>query len=112
MTSVRATASPPITAASSALGVRPLPGVALRGVLVAAFLAAGALAAAFLAGAALAAAPAVLRGGNLLSRGSNSKFTLLAAASQAKKALKLRRVRMLTNLSSRSVLPVLSSLCI
>src|SRR6185369_9937657 len=58
------------------------------------------------------AAPAVLRGGNLEARGSNSKFTLPASASQARKALNERRVRIETNLSSRSVLPVASSLAI
>src|SRR5439155_23621837 len=114
MTSVRATGSAPITAASESLGFRPAPG--LRG--AAAFFAAGAFlaagvffAATFLAAAVLpagAALPKVLRGGNLLppSRGANSKVTLPSSAFQVRKALKARRVRMLTNLSSRSVLPV------
>src|SRR5690606_25034989 len=105
----------PMTAASAALGCLPLAALVLRGALgAAAFFAAGAFlaAATFLAGAALAAAPAVLRGGNLLSRGSNAKFTLPASLSQTRQALKLRRVRMDTNLSSRSVLPVASSLLI
>ncbi|MNV40722.1 hypothetical protein D3C71_1323370 [compost metagenome] len=44
--------------------------------------------------------------------GANSKLTLPASLSHARWALKLRRVRMLTNLSSRSVLPVSSSLVI
>ncbi|MNT65648.1 hypothetical protein D3C72_2036470 [compost metagenome] len=57
-------------------------------------------------------AAAALRAGNLPSRGSNSKFTLPASLSQARKALKLRRVRLEMNLSSRSVLPVASSLAI
>src|SRR5690606_33528003 len=57
-------------------------------------------------------AAAVLRGGYLDSRCSNSKLTLPASLSQARKALNARRVRMLTNLSSRSVLPVASSFCI
>src|SRR5688572_5736594 len=117
MTSVRATGSAPITAASSALGLRPAP--VLRGALgAAAFLAGAAFFAAVLAalatGAYLAAgsfAPGVLpaaplRGGNL--DGANSKFTLPASLSQARKALNGRRVRMDTNLSSRSVLPVCS----
>ena len=54
----------------------------------------------------------VLRGGNLLVRGSNSNTTLSSSAFHDKKALKARRVRLLTNLSSKSVLPVLSSLAI
>src|SRR5829696_7083073 len=104
MTWVRATGSAPITAASSALGLRPAPGLATRGVLGLAVLAAGAfLAAAFFAAGAFAAF-AGLRGGNL--DGANSKFTLSASLSQASMALKGRRVRMETNLSSRSVLPV------
>ena len=61
-----------------------------------------------LAAAALAAAPG--RGGNF--DGANSKFTLPASASQDSMALKARRVRMLTNLSSKSVLPVANSLVI
>src|SRR5690606_13325211 len=81
-----------------------------------AFFAAGTFfAAAFLAGAAALAAGragAPLRGGYLLSRFSNSKFTLPASASQARKALNARRGRMDTNLSSRSVLLVASSLLI
>src|SRR5688572_23246913 len=99
MTSVRATGSPPITAASSALGLRPAP--VLRGALGAAAFFAGAFFAAvfavvfaalatgvyltagsFAAGV-LPAAP--LRGGNL--DGANSKFTLPASLSQARKAL-------------------------
>src|SRR5690606_28758390 len=97
-----------MTAASAALGCLPVAAVVLRGAFLAAgsFFAAGAFlaAAAFLAGAAALAAGragAPLRGGNLLSRFSNSKFTLPASASQARKALKARRVRMETNLSSR-----------
>src|SRR5512145_1324759 len=113
-----------MTAARAALGCLPVAAVVLRGAFLAAgalvaavfaaALAAGAfLAAAFLAGAALAAGrAAVLRGGYLLSRGSNAKFTLPASASQARKALNGRRVRIDTNLSSRSVLPVASSLLI
>src|SRR5512133_53971 len=133
MTCGRATGSAPITAARAALGCRPAAGLAafltaaLRGVLALALAAALGLAtflAAFLAAApvlAARAAPvfeataalvkgvaAVLRGGNLL--GANSKFTLPASASQASMALKPRRVRMETNLSSKSVLPVASSL--
>src|SRR6478672_7912292 len=104
MTSVRATGSVPITAASASLGLSPAPG--LRGALGAAaffaaatFLAAGVLAAAFFAaGAALAK---VLRGGNLLVRGSNSKATLPSSWFQARKALNARRVRIETNFSSR-----------
>ena len=61
--------------------------------------------------AAAAAAPAAtLRGGYL--DGANSKLTLPASASQASMALKARRVREETNLSSMSVLPVASSFCI
>src|SRR5690606_10746721 len=98
----------------------PVAAVVLRGAL-GTLAAAVFLAAAFLAGAAflaaalpvLAGAPAaVLRGGNLEVRGSNSKLTLPASLSQARKALKARRVRMETNLSSRSVLPVSSNLLI
>src|SRR5512142_3207660 len=100
MTSVRATGSAPITAASASLGFRPAPG--LRGAFgAAAFLAAGVfagavfLAATFFAGAAL---PKVLRGGNLLppSRGANSKVTLPSSLFQTRKALKARRVRIET----------------
>src|SRR6187402_3136502 len=120
MTSVRATGSVPITAASSVLGLRP--GPVLRGALAAAaffagaFFAAGfaaALAAAFATGAYFAAGvlpAAPLRGGNF--DGANSKFTLPASLSQARKALNGRRVRMETNLSSRSVLPLANSLLI
>src|SRR5438105_6809130 len=118
MTSVRATGSAPITAASSALGLRPAP--VLRGAFGAAAFFAGA---AFLAGAFFAAAPyfaagsfaagvlpaAVLRGGNLLARGSNSKVTLPSSLFHARNALNARRVRIDTNLSSRSVLPVSSN---
>src|SRR3954468_8921535 len=103
MTWVRATGSAPITAASSALGLRPAPGLATRGVLGLAVLAAGAfLAAAFFAAGAFAAftatvlpkgvfavpplAAAGLRGGNF--DGVNSKFTLSASLSQASMALK------------------------
>src|SRR5687767_12947086 len=107
MTWVRATGSLPITAASASLGLRPLPGLATRGVFGLAVLAAGAfLAATFLAAAFFAAGPAVLaatvlpngvftvpvrggpavlRGGNL--DGANSKLTLPASASQASMAL-------------------------
>src|SRR6185312_2896241 len=115
-----------MTAASAALGVRPAPGLAadLRGVLVAGLLAAAFLAGALagtlravLAGAALAAAAsgaavlaADLRGGNL--DGANSKLTLPASLSHARYALNGRRVRIETNLSSRSVLPLSSSLLI
>src|SRR4051812_45843664 len=104
-----------MTAASSALGVSPA--AALRGALVTAALPAGAalgifLAAAFFAGAIPAvffaaafagATPpaylaavslatgvlpaAVLRGGNLLARGSNSKLTLPSSLFHARKAL-------------------------
>ena len=51
---------------------------------------------------------ATLRGGNF--DGANSKPTLPACASQTRKALKARRVRIETNLSSKSVLPVSSNL--
>jgi hypothetical protein len=81
-----------MTAARAALGCS-VPAAGLRAVLVAVLavlLAAAFFAGAFLAGALLAAA--VLRGGYLLSRCSNSKLTLPAAPSQARKALKLRRV--------------------
>src|SRR6188472_3486185 len=116
MTSVRATGSVPITAASSVLGLRP--GPVLRGALAAAaffagaFLAAGfaAALAALATGAYFAAGSfaagvlpaAPLRGGNF--DGANSKFTLPASLSHARKALNGRRVRIDTNLSSRSVL--------
>src|SRR5689334_19315059 len=97
MTSVRATGSAPITAASASLGLSPAPG--LRGALGAAaffaaatFLAAGVLAAAFFAAAGAALAK-VLRGGNLLVRGSNSKVTLPSSLFHVRKALKARRVR-------------------
>src|SRR5690349_4454705 len=100
MTSVRATGSAPITAASASLGFRPAPGVVLRGALGAAVffaavvvLAVAVLPAAvfFAAGAALAK---VLRGGNLLppSRGANSKITLPSSLLHVRKALKARRV--------------------
>jgi len=62
-----------------------------------------------LAAALAAPAVAVLRGGNFEVRGSNSKFTLPAVASQARKALKARRVLLETNLSSSWVLPDSSS---
>src|SRR5688572_2250056 len=108
MTSVRATGCAPITAASSALGVRPAAG--LRGALgAAAFFAAGAFfaAAAFLAAVTVGVlvAAKLLRGGNLEVRGSNSKVTLPSSLFHTRKALKARRVRIETNLSSRSVLP-------
>jgi len=64
-----------------------------------------------LAGALGVALPAaVFRGGNLL--GANSKLTFPASGSQASMALKARRVRMLTNLSSKSVFPVASNFSI
>src|SRR5450830_816157 len=130
MTWARAIGSAPITAASAALGVEPAPAAgALRGALAATFLAAGLAADVFAAFVPVALVPpwlvaaclvataarvrgvaAVLRGGNLL--GANSKLTLPSAASHTSMALKARRVRIETNLSSRSVLPVLSSLCI
>ena len=128
MTCVRATGSVPMTAASASLGFMPVPG--LRGALgAAAFLTPGTFLATtfftavvlpatvfpatFLAATFFAAgAPAfanVLRGGNLLVRGSNSNATLASSLFQLKNALNARRVRMLTNLSSRSVLPVASN---
>src|SRR5690349_10324348 len=45
---------------------------------------------------------AVLRGGNFDVRGSNSKVTLPSSLFHARKALNARRVRMETNLSSKS----------
>ena len=73
----------------------------------AAFLAVARLVAAFLAAVVFPAA--VFRGGYLLTRGSNSKTTRPSSALHAKKALNARRVRMDTNLSSKSVFPVVSS---
>src|SRR3982751_5455246 len=113
MTAVRATGSAPITAASASLGRRPAP--ALRGALGAATFLAAAFFAGFVAAAPVppadvaiflvatflaGALPKVLRGGNLLppSRGANSKVTLPSSLFHARKALKARRVRMLTNL--------------
>ena len=77
--------------------------------LAGAFLAGAFFAAAFFAGAFAAVLTAVLRGGYLLTRGSNSNATLSSSAFHAKNALNGRRVRMDTNLSSRSVLPVVNS---
>src|SRR3954468_14983721 len=109
-------------AARSALGFKPAPALRLVAFFAAgaffagaAFFAAGDFFAAALYGAAgsfAAFAGAPLRGGNFEVRGSNSKFTLPASLTHARKALNGRRVRIETNLSSRSVLPVASSLLI
>src|SRR5437899_1171217 len=103
-----------MTAASSGLGVSPGPdlratlagaaffaGAAFRSAGPAGFFVAGVLPAVLApnlaAGSRAARAGAPLRGGNLLSRGSKAKFTLPASASQARKALNGRRVRIDTN---------------
>src|SRR6185369_14748648 len=66
--------------------------------------------AAFLAAAFLAAGAFFAAAGALAARGWNSKLTLPSFLSKARKALNLRRVLLETKFSSRSVLPVVSSL--
>src|SRR5260370_15955906 len=97
--------------ARAALGCS-VPAAGLRAVLVAVLVAVFAvvLAAAFLAGAFFAGAllaAAVLRGGDLLSRRSNSELTLPVPPTPTQQALAVRRRPVGDDLSQPVVLPVL-----
>ena len=117
MTSVLGTASGPITAANAWLGADP-GALTLRGVLAFTVLVDALTFAPFADFPVVLACapPAVTRcalvflGGYLLLRGSKAKLTLPASGSQARYALKDLLVLMDTNLSKRSVLPVVNNL--